>query len=51
VPPLIALGCKQVEAHKAVQEIEETKSAKDLGGFILQRLAAGQFCSGWPERV
>ncbi len=43
---LIALGYKQVEAHKAVREIQqsgkETKSAEDLVRLTLQRLASGR---------
>src|SRR4051812_23107181 len=43
---LIALGYKQVDAHKAVREIQqgakEPKSAEDLVRLTLQRLAAGR---------
>src|SRR6266849_5512496 len=43
---LIALGYKQVEAHKTVREIQqsgkETKTAEDLVRLALQRLAAGK---------
>ncbi len=43
---LIALGYKQVDAHKAVREIQqggkEPKSAEDLVRLTLQRLASGR---------
>jgi Holliday junction DNA helicase RuvA len=43
---LIALGYKQIEAHKAVREVQqsatEAKSAEDLVRLTLQRLAAGR---------
>src|SRR5436305_9718241 len=43
---LIALGYKQVEAHKAVREVQqgakEPKSAEDLVRLTLQRLASGR---------
>jgi Holliday junction DNA helicase RuvA len=43
---LIALGYKQVEAHKAVREIQQhapaRPSAEDLVRLTLQRLAAGR---------
>jgi Holliday junction DNA helicase RuvA len=42
---LIALGYKQVEAHKAVRELQEKepiKSAEDLVKLALKRMAAGR---------
>ena len=42
---LIALGYKQVEAHKAVREIQEkgeAKSAEELVRLALKRMAAGR---------
>ena len=43
---LIALGYKQVEAHKAVRDVQqsgkETESAEDLVRLSLQRLASGR---------
>jgi Holliday junction DNA helicase RuvA len=43
---LIALGYKQVEAHKAVREVQQAapagQSAEDLVRLTLQRLAAGR---------
>jgi holliday junction DNA helicase RuvA len=42
---LIALGYKQVEAHKAVRELQEKgegKSAEDLVKLVLKRMAAGR---------
>jgi Holliday junction DNA helicase RuvA len=42
---LIALGYKQVEAHKAVrdlQEKDEAKSAEELVKLVLKRIAAGR---------
>ena len=43
---LISLGYKQVEAHKAVRDVQqankETSSAEDLVRLTLQRLASGK---------
>jgi Holliday junction DNA helicase RuvA len=42
---LIALGYKQVDAHKSVREMQrkgEAKSAEDLVKFALKRMAAGR---------
>ncbi len=42
---LIALGYKQVEAHKAVRDLQEkgeAKSAEDLVKLVLKRMAAGR---------
>ena len=42
---LIALGYKQVEAHKAVRDLQEKgegKSAEDLVKLVLKRMAAGR---------
>jgi Holliday junction DNA helicase RuvA len=43
---LIALGYKQVEAHKTVRDLQEkqpdVKSAEDLVKFALKRMAAGR---------
>jgi Holliday junction DNA helicase RuvA len=42
---LIALGYKQVEAHKAVREIQqkgEAKSAEEVVKLVLKRMAAGR---------
>ena len=42
---LIALGYKQIDAHKAVRELQEkgeTQSAEELVKFALKRMAAGR---------
>jgi len=42
---LIALGYKQVDAHKSVREMQQTgeaKSAEDLVKFALKKMAAGR---------
>jgi Holliday junction resolvasome RuvABC DNA-binding subunit len=42
---LIALGYKQVEAHKAVRELQqktEADSAEELVKLALKRMAAGR---------
>jgi Holliday junction resolvasome RuvABC DNA-binding subunit len=42
---LIALGYKQVEAHKAVRDLQkkgEAKSAEELVKLALKRMAAGR---------
>jgi len=42
---LIALGYKQIDAHKSVREMQqkgEAKSAQDLVKLALKRMAAGR---------
>jgi len=42
---LIALGYKQIDAHKAVRELQEkgeTRSAEELVKLTLKRMAAGR---------
>jgi len=42
---LIALGYKQVEAHKAVRDLQdkgEAESAEELVKLVLKRMAAGR---------